>query len=300
MHISNQDQVATAVISVQRNIGEEVWRPNSRKRATVMPKRYLPYQVSSGKPCQNTKKNIVINNVSKKGPNAQKEVGTVFLHQGEEPVVDVETVGSEEPSFVLDAKVQAITQAKPGVVKQEVVDEDIKKPSCQAVEIKTSETGCSPVSGSVKQLSTSVKSPARQPSPPGQANTIAFVSVLLHALKCPLGGPCDKPACRKMKMVLQHYKHCAFKRKSQLGSEESLVKQDCKVCGQLIRIVALHSRTDCKVTADIGCPVLMCDTFRMVAKRNRMAKVNETSSRVPTSSAIRRAGPKASQPVSSS
>ena len=142
-------------------------------------------------------------------------------------------------------------------------------------------------------------------------------------------------------MVLQHYKHCAFKRKSQLGSEESLVKQDCKVCGQLIRIVALHSKTDCKVTAgvvtvatltfhffttchcymavvekvyricsffsdhacvmaDIGCPVLMCDTFRMVAKRNRVAKVNETSSRVPSSSAIRRAGPKAAQPVSSS
>ena len=158
------------------------------------------------------------------------------------------------------------------------------------------------------------------------------------------GGPCDKPACRKMKMVLQHYKHCAFKRKSQLGSEESLVKQDCKVCGQLIRIVALHSKTDCKVTAgvvtvatlifhffttlkghcymavvekvyricsffsdhtcdvmaDIGCPVLMCDTFRMVAKRNRVAKVNETYSRVPASSAIRRAGPKAAQPVSSS
>ena len=54
-----------------------------------------------------------------------------------------------------------------------------------------------------------------------------------------------------MKMVLQHYKHCAFKRKSQLGSEGGLVKQDCKVCGQLIRIVALHSRTDCKVTAGV-------------------------------------------------
>lgn len=300
MHISNQDQVAHAVISVQRNIGEEVWRPNSRKRATVMPKRYLPYQISNGKPSQNTKKNIVvINNGPKKVPNVQKEVGTVFLHQGEEQVVDVETVGSEEPSFVLDSKVQAITQ-KPAVVKQEVVEEDIKKPSCQAVEIKTTEVGCSPVSGSVKQLSTPAKSPAKQPPPPGQANTIAFVNVLLHALKCPLGGPCDKPACRKMKMVLQHYKHCAFKRKSQLGSEESLVKQDCKVCGQLIRIVALHSKTDCKVTADIGCPVLMCDTFRMVAKRNRVAKVNETSSRVPASSAIRRAGPKAAQPVSSS
>ena len=54
------------------------------------------------------------------------------------------------------------------------------------------------------------------------------------------------------------------------------------------------------VTADIGCPVLMCDTFRMVAKRNQMAKVNETSSRVPASSTTRRAGPKAAQPVSSS
>ena len=133
MHISNQDQVANAVISVQRNIGEEVWRPNSRKRATVMPKRYLPYQVS-GKPCQNTKKNIVINNGSKKVLNVQKEVGTVFLHEGEEQVVDVETVGSEDPSFVLDSKVQAITQ-KPAVVKQEVVEDGSKKPSCQAVEL---------------------------------------------------------------------------------------------------------------------------------------------------------------------
>ena len=186
MHISNQDQVAHAVISVQRNLGEEAWRPNLRKRATVMPKRYLPYQFSNGKPSQNTKKKIVvINNGSKKAPNVQKEVGAVFLHQEEEQVVDVETVGSEELSFLFDSKVQSITQ-KPAVVKQEVVEEDIKKPSFQAVEIKTTEAGCSPVSASVKQLSTSAKSPAKQPPPPGQADTIAFVNVLLHALKCPL------------------------------------------------------------------------------------------------------------------
>ena len=109
----------------------------------------------------------------------------MFLHQEEEQVVDVETVGSEELSFLFDSKVQSITQ-KPAVVKQEVVEEDIKKPSFQAVEIKTTEAGCSPVSASVKQLSTSAKSPAKQPPPPGQADTIAFVNVLLHALKCPL------------------------------------------------------------------------------------------------------------------
>ena len=110
MHISNQDQVAHAVISVQQNLGEKVWRPNLRKRATVMPKRYLPYQFSNGKPSQNTKKKIVvINNGSKKAPNVQKEVGAVFLHQEEEQVVDVETVGSEELSFLFDSKVQSIT-----------------------------------------------------------------------------------------------------------------------------------------------------------------------------------------------
>ena len=43
---------------------------------------------------------------------------------------------------------------------------------------------------------------------------------------------------------------------------------------RLIRIVEVHSKTDCKITADIGCPVLMCDTFRMVAKKNKIAKMN--------------------------
>ena len=111
-------------------------------------------------------------------------------------------------------------------------------------------------------------------SPPGQINTLAFITVLLHTLKCPLDGLCNKSACHKMKMVLQHYKQCAFKRKIQLSSEEYLVRQDCKVCSQLIRIVEVHSKTDCKITADMGCPVLMCDTFRMVAKKNKIAKIN--------------------------
>ena len=72
------------------------------------------------------------------------------------------------------------------------------------------------------------------------------------------------------------------------------------VVEKVYRICSFFSDHTCDVMADIGCPVLMCDTFRMVAKRNRVAKVNETYSRVPASSAIRRAGPKAAQPVSSS
>ena len=71
------------------------------------------------------------------------------------------------------------------------------------------------------------------------------------------------------------------------------------VVEKVYRVCSFFSDHAC-VLADIGCPVLMCDTFRMVAKRNRVAKVNETYSRVPASSAIRRAGPKAAQPVSSS
>ena len=61
MDMSYQDRVANAVFSVQQNVSEEVWRPNLRKWATGMPKRYLPYEVSSGKQSQNTKKKIVIN-----------------------------------------------------------------------------------------------------------------------------------------------------------------------------------------------------------------------------------------------
>ena len=55
-----------------------------------------------------------INDGSKKAANVHEEAGssngTVFLHQGEAQDVDVEAFCSQESSFVVDSKVQAITQ----------------------------------------------------------------------------------------------------------------------------------------------------------------------------------------------
>ena len=67
-------------------------------------------------------------------------------------------------------------------------------------------------------------------------------------------------------MVLQHYKQCAFKRKQVSLSEGSSgvgQLQNCKICSQLLKIVAQHARTDCRMgPGQTGCPVLMCDNFR--------------------------------------
>ena len=42
-----------------------------------------------------------------------------------------------------------------------------------------------------------------------------------------------RPSCRNIKWILDHYKSYTFKRRSQLGPEESLLKQQCKVCEEL-------------------------------------------------------------------
>lgn len=91
------------------------------------------------------------------------------------------------------------------------------------------------------------------------SGTVAFVTILLHALKC---SNCDKSACKKMTMVLRHYKTCAFKRN--LYSETATVNKNCKICNQLLRIVGNHAKHLCKLPPNqVGCPVLMCDAFRM-------------------------------------
>ena len=97
-------------------------------------------------------------------------------------------------------------------------------------------------------------------------------TVVSNVLFCH-SSSCEKPACRKMIMVLQHYKQCAFKRKVSL-SEGSTAGQNCKICAQLLRIVALHAKNDCKMhPTQLGCPVLMCDTFRMASYANKVKKV---------------------------
>ena len=134
-----------------------------------------------------------INDGSKTAANLQKEAGssneTEFLHQGEEQDVDVETFCSRESSFVVDSKVQAITQ-RPAVYKQEAVEEDIKEPNHKGFKLKIIKEGCSLVSGSVKELSSAKRSPVRRPLSPGKATTLTIVKIhccrALHGMQCPL------------------------------------------------------------------------------------------------------------------
>merc|ERR1712110_694634 len=110
-------------------------------------------------------------------------------------------------------------------------------------------------------------------SPQATANTVAFVAILLHALKC---SSCDKPACKKMRMVLQHYKQCAFKRKVSLSEGSGGPGlQNCKICSQLLKIVAQHARSECHMQpGQKGCPVLMCDNFR-AAMHKKQVQIKE-------------------------
>ena len=100
----------------------------------------------------------------------------------------METFCSQEASFVVDSKVQAITQ-RPAVYKREAVEEDMKEPNRKGFKLKISKEGCSLVSGSVEELS-STKSPARRPLSPGKATTLTIVKIhccwALHGMQYPL------------------------------------------------------------------------------------------------------------------
>jgi len=120
--------------------------------------------------------------------------------------------------------------------------------------------------------------------------TAAFVTILLHALKC--SNNCDQVSCKKMIMVLKHYQSCRNKRlslaKASNGDEGPNQQQTaCKLCQQLLRIVAHHSKYLCQLPPDQqGCPVLMCDTFRIMSCANPSG-----------SGKIRRVNGAATQPV---
>lgn len=211
------------------------------KRVPTMPKRYLPYQVESRAGHQTTKA------VKKEKVVQCKSVGSnglVFTSDGDrssEEDSDEVDVESCDNNSILDGD-------RKSVVTLNSKDEEMKEPTRRKTPTlsKEEEGGCSP--------------------PANHANTMAFVAILLHALKC---SSCEKPACRKMIMVLQHYKQCAFKRKVSL-SEGSTAGQNCKICAQLLRIVALHAKNDCKMhPTQMGCPVLMCDTFRLASYANK-------------------------------
>jgi len=296
-------------------------------RIKTMPKKYHPYQVSESKRKERGPK-IVCKNV---GSN-----GTIFIVQDDdddnsnlssaastgcssdiidenikqEEDVDVETVnviGDQNPlsptPFVLSAKVQEVHELNNKTLKQELLEspsddnERVKNNGNQGLKQELLETPTSyRRNGSLQ---------TKPPQPAGNtsnnpAGTVAFVAILLHALTC---SNCEKPACRKMIMVLKHYKQCAFKRNSSLtsGLGWSASIQNCKICGQLLRIVAQHAKSDCQIPANqMGCPVLMCDTFRrgnaaaaVAAKQmNRAAgnlpelKVSASATRMPP--AVRR------------
>jgi len=256
MHIEtvkSRPEELKSIISVEEKLWQSIDKVDSSpqyhalksKRVTTMPKRYLPYQLDNNSRAaagHHTK----VKTVKQEDKVVCKSVGSnglVFMSESEDDV-DVETCGGEEDNnSILDGDKKSVVTLK----NQEEKEPSRKKVGTTSADAKSKADGGS--------------------SPPEQANTLAFVAILLHALKC---SSCENPACRKMIMVLQHYKQCAFKRKVSL-SEGSTDGQKCRICAQLLRIVALHAKNDCKMAPNqIGCPVLMCDTFRLASFTNKV------------------------------
>lgn len=224
---------------------------NNKKLSPVsrtMPKRYHPYQVKKEAPrvvCKNVGANGTIFIVKDDSADTKK---TVVVNEDTEEIVDVEKCDDDS---------QVILGSRQSV--QNVTHQDVKPEEKEEV-VKCGGTG----GGSSGK-------PADDP-----VSYAAFVTILIHALKC--SGLCEKPACRKMTLVLKHYKVCAFKRNTlnSAGGWSSSVK-NCKICGQLLKIVSIHSKFMCKMPADqMGCPVLMCDAFR-VANASAAAGTTKTS-----------------------
>lgn len=280
-----------------------VAEPTNHHRIKTMPKKYHPYQVTDSKRKERGPK-VVCKNVGSNGTifivqddddnsNLSATAGsntwttsdvidkTVKQEEEDVDVERVEVIGDQDPlsstPFVLSAKVQEVNNK---TLKEELfknpaeVDQRPKNNNGNQglkQELLESPTSYRRSSGSFQ---TKPPQPAGK-SPNNPAGTVAFVAILLHALKC---SNCEKPACRKMIMVLKHYKLCAFKRNSSLTSGQgwSASVQNCKICGQLLRIVAQHAKSDCKIPANqMGCPVLMCDTFR---RANAVAAAKQMNS----------------------
>jgi len=231
----------------------------------TMPKKYHPYQRVTKDIRKDPK--VVCKSVGSNGTifivqeddasddqedlsyNNDKTVVQVKEEEIDEDIVDVEKV--DQQPFVLSAKVQEVAANNFNVEEQPADNKGIKQELLE-----------DPGTPTPKPSNTKTSTPGNP------AGTVAFVAILLHALKC---SQCDQPACRKMTMVLKHYKSCAFKRNSSLTSGQgwSASIQNCKICGQLLKIVAQHAKYNCKMPANqLGCPVLMCDTFRMANAAN--------------------------------
>lgn len=255
-------------------------KPRRISRQINMPKKYHPYHVTRPKKedakgpkvvCKNVGSNGTIFIVQDELTDSSDTVDqTVVVKEEEQNVVDVEKVDQAEPQpFVLSAKVQEVNNKS---LKQELLEEPGEVyPSDNATNKAPRQDLSEPPVGIRRSGSNTPKPQSADSAPNNPAGIIAFVSILLHALKC---SDCEKPACRKMIMVLKHYKSCAFKRNFLLSSGQgsNASVQNCKICGQLLRIVAQHAKFHCKLPANqLGCPVLMCDAFR---KANATSAIN--------------------------
>ena len=67
---------------------------------------------------------------------------------------------------------------------------------------------------------------------------------------------CPQLACRKMRIVLQHYIRCG----------RLVAGETCQVCQQLLGIVTKHATQLCRVEPDQPCPVPLCDGLRRSGK----------------------------------
>lgn len=238
-------------------VTEPTTKKLSRPLPRTMPKRYHPYQFKKDREAPK----VVCKSVGANGTvffvKNEDHAETVVVKEETEDIVDVEKC-EDDPAFILGSR-------------QSVQNVDQKK------EVAAENHGTSGTSDK----------PADDP-----VAYAAFVTILIHALKC--SGLCEKPACRKMTLVLKHYKACAFKRNTlnSAGGWTSSVK-NCKICGQLLKIVSIHSKFMCKMPASqMGCPVLMCDAFRVANASNAVSTSAEQLNKMKMVMAMMRAGDK--------
>lgn len=242
-------------VSLADNHDGIIRHENTKKRVPSLPKRYLPYQLEKKSRVHHKrgKEDKQISQERKELP--QDEVvcqsvgsnGTVFYLERD----NVETVERDETRK--DKTLGRVVIKRDASSKRVVnLNKQEEKEPVRKVKVTAKAGGCSPQAAE---------------------NTLAFVAILLHALKC---SSCEKPACKKMRMVLQHYKQCAFKRKVSLsegsgGPASGHGLQNCKICSQLLKIVGQHARSECRLQpGQKGCPVLMCDNFRAALHKKQV------------------------------
>ena len=130
------------------------------KRVPTMPKRYLPYQVErTGHQTTKAVKKEKVVQCKSVGSN-----GLVFTSDGgseedSDGTVDVESCGGEDNNSILDGDRKTV------VTLNNEMKEPTRRKMSPVMSKEDARGGCSP-------------------PPANHANTMAFVAILLHALKC--------------------------------------------------------------------------------------------------------------------